>query len=174
MFFPKVAEELSKHLNGPDVLIKDTACGVTHQLPLFVGDVKGHHTHMCDVDLLIVASHRVRVIVEIEESGFLPTKICGKFLQSALATHFIHNSQEEHKLQYDEKVLFVQVLDGSKLKQRGHKVEQGKLIEKKIQSIIPLNGSCVTHYSLIFVNVKGNDNLSSVGKKVQQFLNGLL
>ena len=124
---------------------------------------------MCDVDLLIVANHRVRVIVEIEESGFLPTKICGKFLQSALATHFLHNSQSA-KLQYDEKVLFVQVLDGSKLKSRNRKVLQGKLIEKQIRNIVPLNGSRVSNYSLFYVNVQGNDNLSTVCDEVQRFL----
>ena len=37
----KVAEELSKHLNGLGELIKDTHAGGTHQLPLFVEDVGG-------------------------------------------------------------------------------------------------------------------------------------
>jgi hypothetical protein len=74
---------------------------------------------MCCVDLLVRSSGTVRAIVEIEESGFLPTKICGKFLQAALATHFIHDLNTEPAIPYADEVIFIQVLDGSKFLKPG-------------------------------------------------------
>jgi hypothetical protein len=167
-----VAEELQHRLAGRGELIKDPACGGTQYLPLFVGDIKRRDTRMCDVDLLIVLGGRVMVIVEIEESGFLPTKICGKFLQSAIATHFIHDSRPESALPYGKCVLFVQVLDGSKcLKPGTQKDKQGRLIEEKIRSILPLKGSSITDYRMFFV--QGVDDLAgleSVGAAVSYAL----
>lgn len=121
-----VADELERRLDGRGELIRDPACvgdsscGRLQHLPLFVGSVKGRVNHMCDADLLVLSGGKVRVIVEIEESGFLPTKICGKFLQAALATHFIHDSHEGQAVPYDC-VLFVQVIDGSKALRPGSK-----------------------------------------------------
>jgi hypothetical protein len=147
-----VAEELQKQIAGRGELIRDPACGGAQHLPLFIGTTKGLGNRMCDVDLLIISEGRVRVIVEIEESGFLPTKICGKFLQSAIATHFIQDSRSEPVVPYNNRVLFVQVLDGSSiLKQGTRKDAQGKLIEQKIRSLLPLKGSSITDYCLFFV-----------------------
>jgi hypothetical protein len=163
-----VAEELQKRLAGRGELIRDSACGGAQHLPLFVGPTKGRGTRTCDVDLLIVSENQVRVIVEIEESGFLPTKICGKFLQSAIATHFIHDSRMGSALPYGNRVLFVQVLDGSKiLKQGTRKDSQCELIERQIRSMLPLKGSSITDYRLFFV--RGVDDcagLESVGAAV--------
>jgi hypothetical protein len=134
--------------------------------------MKGRDTRMCDVDLLIVSGGRVMVIVEIEESGFLPTKICGKFLQSAIATHFIHDSRPEPALPYGNCVLFVQVIDGSKcLKQGTRKDQQGKQIEQKIRSMLPLKGSSITDYCLFFVQgVDDRAGLESVSAAVSDAL----
>jgi hypothetical protein len=53
---------------------------------------------------------------------------------------------------YNNRVLFVQVLDGSSiLKQGTRKDAQGKLIEQKIRSLLPLKGSSITDYCLFFV-----------------------
>ena len=167
-----VAEELQQQLNGRGELIRDVACGGKQHLPLFIGTNKGSDTRMCEVDLLIVSEGQVKVIIEIEESGFLPTKICGKFLQSAIATHFIHDSQAGSALPYDNHLLFVQVLDGSSiLKQGTHKDKQAKLIEQKIRSMLPLKGSRITDYRLFFVQgVEDRAGLKSVSVVVSDFL----
>lgn len=108
---------------------------------------------MCCVDLLVLQSGTVRVIIEIEESGFLPTKICGKFLQAALATHFIHDSLAEGAVPYADEVLFIQVLDGSKCLKPGTKKDsQAELIERQIRSMLPLRG--ITEYRLFFISGK--------------------
>jgi hypothetical protein len=102
-------------------------------------------TRMCDVDLLIVSKNQVRIIVEIEESGFLPTKIFGKYLQSVIATCFIHDLRLGSAHPYGNRVLFVHVRDGSKCLKRGtHKDQQGEEIEWQIRSMLPLKGSKIT------------------------------
>jgi hypothetical protein len=167
-----VADELQKRLAGRGEVIRDAACGGSQHLSLFVGTTKRRDTHMCDVDLLIVSENQVKVIVEIEESGFLPTKICGKFLQSAIATHYIHGLLEGSAFPYGNQVLFIQVLDGSKcLKQNTRKDSQGELIEKKICSMIPFKGNSITDYRLFFVQgVEDRTGLKSVSAVVSDFL----
>ena len=166
-----VAEEVHRQLNGCGELLRDSACGGGQRLPLFIGEFKGRDTRMCCADLLVVSTGQVRAIVEIEESGFLPTKICGKFLQSALATHFIHKSQPEAAIPLSDCLLFVQVLDGSKcLKPGTRKHLQAQLIEREIRNMLPLKGSRVADYRLIFVcGVEDREGLQSVGAAVSQY-----
>jgi hypothetical protein len=168
-----VAEELQKRLVSSIELIRDSACGGSQHLSLFVGTNRRRDTHICDVDLLIVSENQVRVIVEIEESGFLPTKICGKFFQSAIATHFIHGSGAGSALSFVNHVLFVQVLDGSKsLKQGTRKDLQGKLIEQQINKVLPLKGSSITDYLLFYVRGVGDcAGIKVVGDAVSKALN---
>lgn len=108
-----VADRIAEGISNGVELLRDPACGGKQNLPLFAGTRKTRDMRMCCVDLLLVSGSRVRCIVEIEESGFLPTKICGKFLQAGLADHFIHDAQGNGPVPYMEHVLFVQVMDGS-------------------------------------------------------------
>ena len=167
-----VAEELQRHLAGSAELIRDPACGGAQHLPLFVGPTKRRERRVCDVDALIVSEGCVRVIVEIEESGFLPTKICGKFLQAALATHFIHDSRKEAALPYGDRVLFIEVLDATKcLRPGGCKNAQGEMIEREIRSLLPMKKSRLTDYRLFFVYGPGDRaGLEAVGEAVAETL----
>jgi hypothetical protein len=174
MFHPlhlAVAEEVQRYLAGDGELIRDRACGGTQHLPLFIGAFKSRETRMCCVDLLVVSSGQVRVIIEIEESGFLPTKICGKFLQSAIATHFIHKSQPQAAIPLSDCLLFVQVLDDSKyFKQGTRKHLQVELIEREISGMLPLKGSRIADYRLIPVRgVEDSQNLQLVGAVVSKY-----
>lgn len=119
-----VAKAIAQRLPSQFKLLRDPVCGGEQHLPLFVGREKSRATRMCCVDLLILASGQVRGIVEIEESGFHPTKPCGKFLQAALAECFLHDTQGESPLPYAENVFFLQVLDGSKSLKLGTRREQ--------------------------------------------------
>ncbi len=168
-----IAEEIARQLPSYCELRRDSACGGKQQLPLFVGTEKNRTTRMCCVDLLILADNKVRGIIEIEESGFLPTKLCGKFLQAALATHFIHQShKKEGPIPYANKVLFIQVLDGSKcLKTGTRKDAQAELIEQEIRKLLPLRG--ITDYSLFFVSGQNDKvGLTAVGEAAGLFLLG--
>lgn len=167
-----VADELERHLGGRGELIRDPACDGGQHLPLFVGPDRGRDTQMCNVDLLVLSGGRVKVIVEIEESGFLPTKICGKLLQAALATHFIHDAQGGKPLPYDDDVLFIEVVDGAKcLKPGSRKKEQGELIASEIQKLLPLRRPGITEYRLFFVGGEGGlQSLDPIGEALAEFL----
>lgn len=124
-----VADRIAEGISHGVELLRDPACG-GKKPSLFAGTRKARDTRMCCVDLLLVSGSRIRCIVEIEESGFLPTKICGKFLQAGLADHFIHVAQGNGPVPYAEHVLFVQVMDGAAcLKENGRKKQQAELIE---------------------------------------------
>lgn len=148
----KVGKAINNKIGDKAVLVRDQACGGTQHIPLFNGLDRNRATQLCKVDLLLLKDDRVKVIVEIEESGFNPTKICGKFLTSALATHYIHGRNPSPK-QYGSKVLFIQILDGSKFSKRGaSKESQCKLIETRINAMLPLLGCGITEYQLFIVN----------------------
>jgi hypothetical protein len=167
-----VAEELQRRLEGGAELVRDPACGGAQRLPLFVGPVKRRERRICDVDALIVAGGRVRVIVEIEESGFLPTKLCGKFLQAALATHFIHDSRKGAPLPYGDNALFVEVIDATKCLRPGScKDVQGEMIEREIRSLLPMKKSRLGDYRLFFVHgPEDRAGLEAVGEAVEDAL----
>jgi hypothetical protein len=124
------------------------------------------------VDLLVISNNAVKVIVEIEESGFHPTKICGKFLQAALSTHFLHDLQPNRCLSFADQVLFIQVLDGSKcLKNGTRKDRQAELIAQRIRNLLPLNESCISDYCLFFVcGVDDFAGLEMVARKISTYL----
>jgi hypothetical protein len=163
-----VADTINEQLSDQYKLLRDPACGGNQLLPLFVGPKKGRATRMCCVDLLILDSDKIRGIIEVEESGFLPTKLCGKFLQAALASHFIHDSHAEGPIPYAEQVSFIQIIDSSKfLKPGSRKDAQAELIEQEIQSLLPLQG--ITEYRLLLVSGKDDRiGLTEVGKIVHQ------
>lgn len=165
-----VANTIQRFLDKSTELIRDPACGGAQHLPLFVGKHRARHTRMCCVDLLIISSGQVRAIVEIEESGFPPTKICGKFFQAALADHFIHDMQSEVALPYGPEALFVQVLDGSKCLRPGTRKDvQAQLIEKLIHSMLPMRS--LKDYRLFFVSgPDDHSGLDKLGKSVSSML----
>jgi hypothetical protein len=169
-----VAAEIEHRLDGKCRLIKDPACGGNQHIPLFIGNHRSRETRTCMVDLLVVLNESVKVIIEIEESGFLPTKICGKFLQAALSTHLIHDSQLNGYLSFADQVLFVQVLDGSKcLKVGTRKDRQADLIAERIRNLLPLKESNISDYRLFFV--KGVDDcagLEIVAREISTYLRG--
>ena len=91
----------------------------------------------------------MKVIIEIEESDIKPVQICGKFLVSALSKYFIH--ERYGVVEMNDSVLFLQILDSSKLKpDRTFKLEQFKNLEKSIQSVIPLKDSCIDNYRIFY------------------------
>lgn len=145
-----VAEAIARRLGSQYELLRDAACGGAQHLSLFAGPRKGLDTRLCDVDALVVSEGIVRAVIEVEESGFIPTKICGKFFQAALAPHFIHESRSERLLPLTD-AAFVQVLDGSKCLPRGsRKGVQGQMIAELIQRRLPLGG--IRDYRLKFVS----------------------
>jgi len=135
-----------------DPACADPSSGRYQSLPLFCSDDKKNETEYCNVDMLIIREDKVRVIIEIEEADIKPTQICGKFLTSALSSYFIHESEKD-PIPMDDSVLFIQVLDTSKLKMsKTSKIKQWKNLEKSINNILPIKGGNIKEYKLFYDN----------------------
>jgi len=129
----------------------DKACGGQRILPLFMSDVIGSDTEICDVDILVVKDEKVRVIIEIEESDVKPNQICGKFLTSALAS--CYSGDEGTTAPLDAPIAFIQVLDKSKLKiHKTKKLKQWENLEKATCRLLPVGNSQINVYKIFGFN----------------------
>ena len=149
-------------------IIKDPACGGQQNIPLFCSEKKSNATEYCNVDLLILKDNRIRVIIEIEETDVKPTQICGKFLTSALSSYLIHKPVNSKPISMGESVLFIQILDALKVKEKGHKIEQWKNIQKSIRNIIPVRDSKIGNYRLLFGDLS---KFETNGEKREELIN---
>ena len=136
-------------------------CDGTHNLPLFCCQQKSNEAEYCNVDALVVKKEKVCFLLEIEESGLTPTKICGKLLTSALSGHFIHDVLSNAATPMDKQVTFVQIMDAKNLGLRTKKIKQGQSLERSIQSVLPLRS--VSTYRLFFF--RGVDEFRSHEEK---------
>ena len=128
-------------------------------LSMFCNARKGSDTRYCNVDGLIVRRSEICFALEIEESGLNPTKICGKFLTTALSTNFIHRVLNNSLTVFNCHLTFVQILDAQKLKERTKKIVQSRELERSIQGILPIRGASVRDYRLfVFRGVRGFDD----------------
>jgi hypothetical protein len=127
-------------------IVGDPACGGNQNIPLFCDRKKANSTEYCDVDIIILKEKTARVIIEIEETKVTPVQIFGKFLASALSSYFIH--PKWGSLEMGDSLLFIQILDASKLKQKGSKKMQWNRMQQSIRTIIPIKGSRISDYSL--------------------------
>lgn len=145
-----IGDILERSLPGDCTLVEDIACGGTQRIPLFCTAKKSRETEYCNVDLLVLKDNRIKAIVEIEESNVKPTQICGKFLTSALAKYYIHDSKGNRPVEMSNAVIFIQIVDTSNLvKDRTSKFKQWRLLEESINSIIPLKNSRIVSYRLL-------------------------
>ncbi len=159
----KIGEKLESLFNLPHyILLIDPACGGHQYISLFINKMNRENA-MCKVDAMIVKDTNILAIIEIEESGLNPTKICGKYLAAALSKFYIHNGV---KYSLSKDTAFFQIIDISKLnKQNTSKKEQTKYIEKSIQSIN--STGIIKNYSIDCID--GNDDeitLSKIVKKI--------
>jgi hypothetical protein len=132
-------------------LILDQACGGHQQIPLFSTSKKSRPNELCKVDILIKKQEQVSVIVEIEETDIKPTQICGKFLTSALASYYIHETKANRPIPMANSVLFVQIVDLISLPGQTEKKAQFENIEQSIRNILPISGSHIDKYNLLCV-----------------------
>ncbi len=146
-----VAKLFEDSISSDCQLIRDEDCGGTQHIPLFVSENKSRKTEYCNVDLLVLKKGKIKIIVEIEETKIGPTQICGKFLTSALARYFIHETMKDKLVGMHDSVTFIQILDSSKLKaERTSKFTQGENLERSINNILPVKESNITDYKLFY------------------------
>ena len=134
-------------------VVRDTACGGQQNIPLFCSQEKSNEAEYCDVDILILKDNKMRVIIEIEETDISPTQVCGKFLTSALSSYFIHESENDTPIGMSDSVLFIQILNSSQLKEGTTKPKQWKNLEESIMNTLPIKGSKIREYRLIYGSV---------------------
>lgn len=141
-------------------IIRDTACGGYHNVPLFCSRNKSNKTEYCDVDLLILKDDKIRVIIEIEETAAIPTKVCGKFLTSALASYFIHESENNTPIEMSDTVTFIQILKSPQSKKSSIPI-QWENLEESIRKRLPLKESKIQRYILLYGSVSDFENRDS-------------
>ncbi len=132
-------------------LVKDAACGGNQNIPLFCSKEKSNATEYCNVDLLVIKDGKIRIIVEIEKSDVGPNQVCGKFLTSALVQYYIHESENDIPIEMHDSVIFIHILDTSKLKEdKTSKFKQWENLEKSIKGILPVKGSRIRKYRIFY------------------------
>lgn len=117
------------------------------QLPLYLDKPESRRTQICKVDIIIIADNEVKVIVEIEESGMIPTKICGKYLTSGMAKYYRPSKGIGIKLA--NPLLFVQVLNSMKIPKKNSAIEeQWNNIKQAVQRIRKIHNRSVNYILL--------------------------
>ncbi len=171
-----VANEIE--VNNTEV-VRDSACGGTQRIPLFLGE-KERGNVLTNVDLMILRDNKIKVIVEIEESDLTPLHICGKFLAPLLCDKYIHSTEENREIGMDTAVMFIQILDKTKLPEKTKKEEQGKKIEEAINKFVKQDEKFpIKEYKLIYGDAdtftngdKGNELIRHImeflGKKMDK------
>ncbi len=130
-------------------------CGGKQKLPLYTTPIPSDEAKHTEADMLVLRTvgprgSKVRVIIEIEESGFTPVKVFGKFAASATASYFIPRSGEP-PVEFDDPTVFVQVLDTASMKaEETAKFRQFDALTSTIDSLLPLTGSRVAQYKLFY------------------------
>lgn len=172
----KVIGDCIKSIELPGCKIfMDSECGGQHIVPLYCSTDNSKENKYCEVDILILKDNKIRVIVEIEESNKLPTQIFGKFFASAFSSYFIHESKNKEPKSMSDSVLFIHILDKSKLKEdKTSKIRQGENIEKSIGDIIPISGSKIDNYRLFYEDIddydKDGDKRQELVSYIEEFL----
>lgn len=155
-FHIKIAEVIDKIITKNAFslnVLKDGACGGKNYLSFFLSDDPSRASQISQVDLIILKNNKIKLICEIEESGFNPTKIFGKIFVTASAKVFRMNNDNAHKYyEFDENVIFLQIIDNKSFKNSSKKEMQGHLIENEINNKLIFYNSFIKKYRLLYGN----------------------
>jgi len=156
----------------PGNIHADGACDGNHRIPLFCLGQKSKRTELCNVDMLLIISGKVKVIIEIEESNVKPIQIFGKLVASALCSHYMYRNNDP--IPMDDSVLFIQVLDTSTLKEKTLKLAQWNVVEKLIADILPIRDSKIKEYRLFYGDRHDFSPESEAGKQLTECIRSSL
>jgi hypothetical protein len=138
-------------------------------VPLFVSERKIAINRICDVDVLVINERIgdpiVSIVVEIEESGIGPAKVCGKLLTTGLAKYYMHDGETKKVKMSLNSILFIQILKRTKeMKAVGSKVEEKMVVlEKRVQAFVDESQTTIKEYHLLI----GEKNDFSPGKETR-------
>jgi hypothetical protein len=157
-------------------ILKDSACESldtksVQRLPLFCAKEKRRSNQFCNVDMLVIQDSRVKVILEIEESGIKPSKICGKLLTSSLSRYFIHERYQNRPIPLANRVLFVQVVRNPRKSESKSMKAQWMNLAASLKQLAPIG--TVTDYEFFhgsvpdFKGVKGEELVGLVSSYLE-------
>jgi hypothetical protein len=133
----------------------DEACegdniSVKKQLPFFFNKFdKTRSTQVSKVDIMIVKDNKIKLVCEIEESGFNPTKIFGKVFSTASAQ--ICKLADNSQFELDSDGVFVQVISSKHFKQGlSKKPDQLDKIKDFIKATLNKNDMWIMDYYLLY------------------------
>jgi len=131
-------------------ILKDPSCDPKGQRISLYKQGIGTPVRYCDVDILVATDKKLRVIIEIEESNVKPIQIFGKFFASAFSDFYMGKGIGKNRYHpIVVPVLFIQVLDSSKLKEgKSKKPGQWENIEKQIQDFLKKPFGIITEYGI--------------------------
>jgi hypothetical protein len=117
-------------------ILKDRACAEDGHLIYLYSTATNTvpPIELCNVDILIEVGGKARVIVEIEESDFVPVHIFGKFFASVFSDRYKTKGSKPKPFTYP--ALFIQILKSSDPKKKSGKPAQWDHIAASIRSIL--------------------------------------
>ena len=122
--------------------------GIKQRLPFFLSYRPARESAVSDVDVVLIKDDKIKLVCEIEESGFNPTKIFGKLFSTASAKVCRLNSGKIYEL--DENAVFIQMISAKDLPVDSLKAKQGQLIENEINNKLSCYNSWIKHYRLSY------------------------
>ena len=136
-------------LEEPLKVVLDPACSGSpdQHIPLFLDEPKSRENQICNVDAVVIEENRIHTVIEIEETSILPTKICGKFLTSALAEFY--ERKNFHYILSNTK--FIQIVSDKSLKPGSKKQKQAKKIQQKIREMLQ-NFTTISEYHFFWAS----------------------
>ncbi len=153
-FHLKIGNLIYKTFSGKEgnLVLLEKACGGNTYLPLYYSESKSRGTALCKVDILILKDEKIKIIIEIEESGFKPVNIFGKYLASAYSKMLIHDKVGKYKI--SESVVFIEIIDLSKISSATSKELQLEFIEDKIHSLNKIINGNISEYKMTYGSYK--------------------
>ncbi len=121
---------------------------------LFCSEEKCSEGRYCFPDGVLLINNEIKLVIEIEtsKSGLLPVHLFGKWCASAMSRYFIHDRKSYRPIPFHRQAAFVQICDPTSLQgqTRTSKPEQWRKIENSVRAILPLPGSRITQYTLLW------------------------
>jgi hypothetical protein len=162
-------------------VIVDTDCifpnynGIAQHLPFFISYRPARESEVSNVDIVLIKDEKIKLVCEIEESGYIPTKIFGKLFSTASAKICRLKNSTKHKYyELDDNSVFIQVISTTGLDELSLKEKQGQLIENEINNNLKTINSWIKKYRLIYGDVKDFVKQGRVGyDEIERIINAL-
>ena len=165
-------DTISKLKNPALKMERDKACGGVKTLKFFLSYIPSRESTVSQVDLILFKDSKVKLVCEIEESGFHPGKLFGKLFSTASAKAcriVVQNSHQYYEL--DEDAIFIQIVSSQAIiNDKSQKEKQGQIIENEIFHKLAYYNSWIKRYRLIF----GADEDFKIDKKGYKELERIL